>query len=380
MSAHFLAIVPVVIWVYLAAFRGGFWLAPYRVSNADRAPVRVPRVVAIIPARNEAPVIASAVTSLLQQEGGENLQLIVVDDGSTDGTAETARAAAETAGKSSRVTVLTGSEIGSGWTGKLWALSQGITAAEALDADYFLFTDADIWHAPASVATLTGYAAAHDCDLVSRMVRLSSATLPERLLIPAFVFFFFKLYPPAWVASARHRLAAAAGGCVLIRPAVLRRIGGIASIRSHIIDDCALARAVKSTGGRISLELVRDTRSLRVYGRAGEISAMIARTAFAQLGHSYLAVLGTVIGMFLTYLLPVCLLMSSDLTLAGCGLAAVLLMSLCYLPMVRFYELSPLWCLCLPPVALFYLGAVIRSAAEHARGIGGRWKGRVQDA
>jgi hopene-associated glycosyltransferase HpnB len=380
MSAHLLALLPVIIWVYLAAFRGGFWLAPYRLPAADPAPVRAPRVLAIIPARNEAPVIGAAVTSLLQQHGGESLRLIVVDDGSTDGTAEAVRAAAHAAAKAASVTVITGSEVASGWTGKLWALSQGISAAEALDVDYFLFTDADIWHAPASVAALTAYAEAHNCDLVSRMVKLSTATRAERLLIPAFVFFFFKLYPPAWVASRRHRLAAAAGGCVLIRPAALRRSGGIASIRSHIIDDCALARAVKGTGGRISLELVRDTRSLRVYGRAGEISAMIARTAFAQLGHSYLAVLGTVIGMFVTYLLPVCLLVSCDLTLAGCGLAAVLLMGVCYLPMVRFYQLSPLWCLCLPLVSVFYLGAIIRSAAEHARGIGGRWKGRVQDA
>jgi hopene-associated glycosyltransferase HpnB len=379
MSAHLFAVLPVFIWLYLTTLRGGFWLTPYRLPETAVG-ARTRRVVVIIPARNEAPVIAVAVTSLLQQQRGDVLKLIVVDDGSSDGTAEAVRAAAHAAGKDSVVSVITGTEVLRGWTGKLWALSQGVSAAQALDADYFLFTDADIQHAPDSVAALAAYADTHDCDVVSRMVRLSTATRAERLFIPAFVFFFFKIYPPAWVASPRHTLAAAAGGCLLIRPAALRRIGGIEAIRSHIIDDCALARAVKSTGGRVSLELVRDTRSLRIYRSAGEISAMIARTAFAQLGHSYLAVVGAVLGMFVTYLLPVCLLVSADLGLAGCGLAALLLMSLCYLPMVRFYGLSPAWCLCLPPVAVFYLGAVIRSTAEHARGIGGRWKGRVQDA
>ena len=212
------------------------------------------------------------------------------------------------------------------------------------------------------------------------MVKLSADRFAERLLIPAFVFFFLKLYPPAWVASARHRLAAAAGGCLLIRPGALARIGGVQAIRSHIIDDCALARAVKDSGGRVALELTRETQSLRVYRSAAEIGAMISRTAFAQLGHSYLWLAATLAGMFFTYLLPAVLLFSGDPLLICLGLAALLLMSLCYLPTVRFYGLPPPWCLSLPLIAAFYSGAVIHSAVQYARGSGGRWKGRVQDA
>jgi hopene-associated glycosyltransferase HpnB len=379
MSAYLLAVLPVLAWLYLLVLRGGFWRTRYPLEDAAAAaPGR--RVVVVIPARNEAPLIGAAVSSLLQQQFSGTVHLVLVDDGSSDGTAEAARAASRALSQESRLTIITGGEVRPGWTGKLWALAQGVAAAEALEADYFLFTDADIEHGPQSLTRLTGYAEAHNCDLVSHMVRLSTASRAERLLIPAFVFFFFMIYPPAWVASARHRLAAAAGGCILIRPAALHRIGGLASICSHIIDDCALARTVKNSGGRISLQLVRETCSLRVYASAGEISAMIARTAFAQLGHSYLAVMGTVVGMLLIYLLPVLLLVSGDPVLGCCGLAALLLMALCYLPMVRFYGLATPWCLCLPPVAVFYLAAVIRSALEHARGTGGRWKGRVQDA
>jgi len=253
-------------------------------------------------------------------------------------------------------------------------------AAAELDPDYFLFTDADTCHGSTSVASLVADAEAHDLDLVSRMVKLSTASFAERLLIPAFVFFFFKLYPPAWVAAPDRKLAAAAGGCMLIRPQALARAGGVQAIRSQIIDDCALARAVKASGGRISLELAADTRSLRDYASATEIGAMISRTAFAQLRHSYLLLAATLLGLFLTYLLPAGLLLAADPPRVYWGLAALLLMSSCYLPMVRYYGLSPLWSLCLPVVALFYAGAVIHSAVQYARGSGGRWKGRVQDA
>jgi hopene-associated glycosyltransferase HpnB len=267
-----------------------------------------------------------------------------------------------------------------GWTGKLWALSQGVAAADELNADYFLFTDADTCHGSTSVASLVADAEAHQRDLVSRMVRLSTATTAERLLIPAFVFFFFKLYPPAWVAAPERKLAAAAGGCILIRPEALARAGGLKTIRSRIIDDCALARAVKDSGGRISLALAADTRSLRGYASPTEIGAMISRTAFAQLRHSYLLLGATLLGLFFTYLLPAGLLLSADPPLVYWGLAALFLMSLCYLPVVRFYRLSPLWSLCLPVIAIFYSGAVIHSAVQYARGSGGKWKGRVQDA
>jgi hopene-associated glycosyltransferase HpnB len=373
------AVVPVLIWVYLAVGRGGFWrVAPQRGVIPPASAAR--SVVVLIPARNEAAVIGTAVASLARQSFNGRIHLIVIDDGSTDGTAEAARAAAHAAGVLARFELLRGAALASGWTGKLWALSQGVAAASAHGPDYLLFSDADICHGPTSVASLVADAEAHDCDLVSHMVRLSTASFAERLLIPAFVFFFFKLYPPAWVADPKRKLAAAAGGCLLIRPQALARAGGLARIRSRIIDDCALARLIKDSGGRISLQLATDTRSLRNYHSSTEIGAMISRTAFAQLGHSYLLLAATLLGLFLTYLLPAALLFTGDRSLAYLGLAAVLLMSLCYLPMVRYYGRSALWSLCLPLVAIFYGGALIHSASQYARGRGGQWKGRVQDA
>jgi len=379
MSLYGIAVIPVLIWVYLLIGRGQFWRVAARRA-AILPPPAARRVAVVIPARNEAAVIGTTVASLVRQSFDGVIHLIVIDDDSTDGTAEVASAAARAAGALPRLTLLRSAALPVGWTGKLWALSQGVAAAAELNADYFLFTDADTCHGPTSVASLVADAEAHDRDLVSRMVRLSTATAAERLLIPAFVFFFFKLYPPAWIAAPERKLAAAAGGCILIRPQALARAGGLQAIRSQIIDDCALARAVKDSGGRISLELTKETRSLRSYASATEIGAMISRTAFAQLRHSYLLLAATLLGLFFAYLLPAGLLLVADPPLVYWGLTALLLMSLCYLPTVRFYGLSPLWSLCLPLIALFYTGAVIHSAVQYARGSGGKWKGRAQDA
>jgi len=374
-----IAAIPVLIWVYLLTGRGGFWRVAAHCTPL-LPPAALRKVVVLIPARNEASLVGAAVTSLAQQAFNGFIHLIVVDDGSSDGTADAAAAAARATGALPRLTVIRGAPLPCGWTGKLWALSQGLTAAAEHSPDYLLFTDADVYHGRDSVASLVATAEAHDRDLVSHMVKLSTTTSAERLLIPAFVFFFFKLYPPAWIAAPRCKLAAAAGGCTLVRPQALARIGGLQAIRSHIIDDCALARAVKDSGGRIWLELTRDSRSLRAYGSSAEIGAMISRTAFAQLGHSYVVLTATLLGLFFTYLLPAVLLFVGDPLLVCLGAAALLLMSLCYLPMVRFYDLSRLWCVCLPPIAVFYLGAVIHSAVQYTRGSGGKWKGRIQDA
>jgi hopene-associated glycosyltransferase HpnB len=372
-----LAALPVVIWLYLLLARGGFWRAA-SVCAVPGEPTAQRRVTAIIPARNEVAVIAAAIRSLARQQFPGELQIVVVDDGSTDGTAAAAVTSAQACGACGRVQVLRGAPLPQGWTGKLWAQAQGVTAAQALRPDYLLFTDADIEHGTGVVASLVASAEAAGLDLVSNMVRLSVASAAERLLIPAFVFFFFMLYPPRWVASPGQRLAAAAGGCILIRPQILARVGGVAAIRASIIDDCALARAVKGCGGRISLALTRDSRSLRVYQSYREIGAMISRTAFAQLRHSYLLLAATLAGLLLTYLLAPALLLGGA-PYAWFGLAALGLMTLCYLPMVRFYGLSPLWAVCLPVIAAFYMGAVIHSAAQFARGRGGLWKGRSQD-
>ncbi|MBV8342418.1 MAG: glycosyltransferase [Gammaproteobacteria bacterium] len=372
------AALPLLTWLYLLVGRGGFWRVAPRPLPA--APPRAgARVIVVIPARNEAGVIGRAVASLARQVFDGLIHIIVVDDGSSDDTARAAADAARAAGADARFTLLEGSALPAGWTGKLWALSQGVATAAQLEADFLLFTDADIWHRPDSIASLVAEAQAGNRDLVSRMVKLSTATFAERALIPAFVFFFFKLYPPAWVADPGSSLAAAAGGCILIRPAALDRAGGLMAIRSHIIDDCALARAVKESGGRLTLELAEDSRSLRGYASLAAIGAMISRSAFAQLRHSWLLLVATLVGLLLTYLLPALLLFSGDAALVCLGLAALALMSLCYLPMVRYYRLSALWSLCLPAIALFYMGALIHSGVQHARGRGGRWKGRVQD-
>ncbi|HUA88076.1 MAG TPA: glycosyltransferase [Steroidobacteraceae bacterium] len=363
-------------WAYLLLGRGFFWRIRPAATLAGAA---AGRVIAVIPARNERASIGATVESLLRQHFAGTLHVVVVDDGSSDGTAQAATDAAAAAAGSERVRIIRGAALPPGWTGKLWALSQGVAVAEGLAPDFLLFTDADIAHEPGSVAGLVGRAQADRRDLVSRMVLLETGSGAERLLIPAFVFFFFMLYPPAWVASARHRLAAAAGGCVLIRPAMLQRIGGVQAIRGRIIDDCALAQAVKDAGGRTWIEATQHTRSLRRYVTAAEIETMIARTAFAQLRHSW-ALLGvTVVGLAVTFLAPVALALVAGGAAAWIAGAAWVLMSLCYLPTVRFYRLPAPWCVSLPVSAVLYLKATVLSAWRYAHGAGGRWKDRVQD-
>jgi hopene-associated glycosyltransferase HpnB len=362
-----LASLSLLIWLFLLLGRGWFWRVSTLQESAGARQLEPGRVVAIIPARNEADVIAEAVDSLLAQQFDGELRLIVVDDDSSDRTGELARR--------SGVTVIQGAPLAAGWTGKLWAMQQGVAAADDLNADFFLFTDADIRHDPANLASLIGMAQAKNLDLVSHMVKLHCATWAEKFTIPAFVFFFLKLYPPRWIASQKFKIAGAAGGCVLIRPAMLTRIAGLAAIRGEVIDDCSLARAVKRSGGRLWLGLTSTTRSIRPYRGLGEIGKMISRSAFRQLDHSLLLLVGSVLGLVVTYLVPPVLGLSGNYV----ALAAWLLMTFCYLPMVRFYGLNPLWALTLPLTACFYLGATVHSAVSYWRGRGGDWKGRTQD-
>jgi hopene-associated glycosyltransferase HpnB len=384
--AHAVAALPLSIWIYLLLARGGFWrvsraLPPQSSMTAGiGASGRVGRrVTAVVPARNEAASIGRAVSSLLAQMLVPPIHVIIVDDGSTDGTAEKASEAAAAAGASERLTVLRGAPPAPGWTGKLWAMAQGVAASVAHSPDFLLLTDADIEYVPGEVAALADRADGENLDLVSLMVRLATVTFAERCLIPAFVFFFLKLYPPAWIASSRSSVAGAAGGCMLIRPASLARAGGLAAIRGCIIDDCALARAVKSSGGRVRLGLARQARSLRVYGSFAEIGAMISRTAFNQLRHSYPVLAAALVGLLVTYLAPPLLLLTREPLVMSFGAAAWLLMTLCYMPMIRFYRVSVFYALTLPAVALFYAAATVHSAVQYAAGRGGRWKGRAQD-
>jgi len=373
------ALAPAAIWLYLLLGRGGFWRMPHAPPEGE-LPARAPRVVAIIPARNEAAVVGSAIRSLARQEYPGEFQIVLVDDDSTDGTADAARLAAP----AGLLTIVRAASLPSGWSGKLWAVAEGIRYAQALNPDYFLLTDADIVHPPENLATLVVRSELSGYDLVSYMAMLECRTLAERALIPAFVLFFFMLYPPAWIRSARHSTAGAAGGCMLIRRAMLDRIGGIRSIAGNLIDDCALARAVKNGGGRVWLGLSPRTRSTREYATFSEIGSMISRTAFAQLQYSPLLLIGTVLGLLITYLAPPLLAIGAiwhgSAYAAGLGAFAWLLMSIAYCPIVRYYRRSPLWAPLLPLVAAFYLGATVHSAVSHWRGRGGMWKGRVATA
>jgi hopene-associated glycosyltransferase HpnB len=360
-----LAVLPLVIWLYLLLGRGGFWRI--FVERPGRQARR--RVVAVIPARNEAAVIGHALHSLSPQVE----HIVVVDDSSGDNTGAIARESGK------KVSVISGKPLVFGWTGKLWALAQGVAFAKTLAPDYLLFTDADIEHGPGSVAELVALAEERELDLASYMVRLACITTAEKALMPAFVFFFLKLYPPKWIAAPGSKTAGAAGGCMLIRTEALDSIGGLAAIRSEVIDDCALARAMKRSGGRIWMGLTRDASSVRSYGGFGEIGRMISRTAFNQLHHSAVLLAGTIFGLLATYTLPPLLLFTGQPLPMALGAIAWVLMSIAYLPMVRFYDRSPLWSLALPLIALFYLGATVHSAVQYWRGRGGEWKGRSQD-
>lgn len=372
------AVTTAAVWVYLLAFRGGFW----RIGRDGAAPAAAPArtVVAVIPARDEAEVIGAAVVSLLAQDYAGRLDIVIIDDHSSDGTAAVACAAAAAAGGADRVTVAPAAAVPAGWTGKLWAMRQGAAIAAARRPDYLLLTDADIVHAGDNLRRLVARAEAGGFDLVSLMVRLHCRGLWERLLVPAFVFFFFKLYPPRWVADSGREIAAAAGGCMLLRSAALRRIGGIDSIRSEIIDDCALARRVKAVG-RVWLGIAHDTRSVRPYGSWRPLWDMIARCAFAQLGYSGALLAGTVAGMALTYLAPPLLvLLSGSVVGVALGGAAWLAMAAAFLPILRAYRCPALVAPLLPAIAAFYMAATIGSAVQFWRGRGGAWKGRFQAA
>jgi|SRR5271166_2566705 len=369
----------VLVWLYLLLAHGRFWmvqrLGPETAPLADAGPIAI-----VIPARNEAAVIGKAVTSLLQQSYAGSIHIFVVDDSSTDNTAPAAREAALRFGHANALTVLAGQSLPTGWSGKLWAVQQGIEQALGLRPRFLLLTDADVQHAPDSIATLVAVAEGGGYDLASFMVKLHCRSVAEKLLIPAFVFFFFLLYPPEWIRDPRRDTAGAAGGCMLIRPAALERAGGIAAIRREIIDDCALAAAVKRNRGKVWLGVTPDTRSLRAYGSFAEIERVIARTAFNQLRHSAWLLMGAIAGLALTYLLPLALLFSQSRSLAILGAVAYLLTFIAYLPMVRFYRLSPLWGVTLPISAAFYMWATLHSAVRYWSGRGGEWKGRAQDA
>lgn len=388
-----------VIWLYLTFLHGRFWWADQRLSPwpiatpqgasspGDEAP-HWPRVVAVIPARNEADVVAETVRSLLSQDYPTSLHIVLVDDHSEDGTAAAARAGAEQAGLPDRLEIITGAARPPGWTGKMWAVSQGVAAARARfpDASWLLLTDADIAHHPTNLRELMQKALGDGTPghppygLVSLMVRLHCRDGWERLLIPAFVYFFQQLYPFPRVNDPRSSMAGAAGGCMLVRWAVLEEVGGIDSIASRMIDDCALAAQIKPKAP-VWLGLSAQTRSQRPYEGLEGIWKMVARTAYTQLRYSPWLLGGTVLGLILTYLAaPLCLALGLAFEawmMAALGGLAWALMTLTYRPTLRLYGLPAWFGLSLPLAAALYTLMTIDSAWSHWRGRGGAWKGRI---
>jgi hopene-associated glycosyltransferase HpnB len=379
MSWMVLGLAALAIWLYLLSARGGFWLANHRDGAV---PVGViehwPSVVAVVPARNEADVIGQSLESLLRQDYPGSLRIVLVDDSSEDGTSLRAAEAVKSVDSRHRVDILTGSALPAGWTGKLWALQQGIAfGTSSKSPDFLLLTDADIGHSADAVRSLVTRAECHGFVLVSLMSELSCTTWAERFLIPAFVFFFQMLYPFSWIARKELGIAAAAGGCMLVRREVLEQAGGIDAIRSEIIDDCSLARRLKDQG-KIWLGLTRRARSLRPYGGFAEIGRMISRSAYAQLHYSPLLLLGTVLGMLLVYVAPVLLAVFGTGVAQWTGICAWLLMTVAFQPILRFYRVSPLWGLALPAIGAAYTMFVLNSAFQFWQGRGGMWKGRAQ--
>jgi hopene-associated glycosyltransferase HpnB len=354
-------------WLYLFCAHGLYWrsipeLAPAAPPARREAAARVD---VIVPARDEAATIAPVMASLLEQDY-PLFGVILVDDNSSDDTAERA-------GRSAQLRVMRGQSKPEGWSGKMWALSQGVAAG---DAPLILFTDADIVHDGRHLSTLVRHLEDARLDMVSEMVLLNCESLAERALVPAFVYFFQMLYPFSRVNDARSRVAAAAGGTVLIRRAVLERIGGIEAIKAALIDDVSLARAVKTAGGSIFLGHSGLAASVRPYPRFADIWQMVARTAFTQLRYSAVLLAGTVAGLTLVWLLPPAIALFGHGWERACGVAACVLAAGSYLPTLLRYRRTALWVLALPLIAVFYMAATVGSAVDHWRGTGARWKSR----
>ncbi len=377
-AAFVLAAAALAVWIYLIAFRGGFWRAgPW--LGASPAPARWPAVAAVVPARDEAETIAAAVSSILAQDYPGALSVVVVDDQSAD---ETAAIVAALAADASRPLVLVaGRPLPAGWVGKPWALAQGVERAQRAGAPRYLwFSDADIAHAPDVLARLVAHAEAEDRALVSVMARLDCRGFWARLLIPAFVFFFQKLYPFRWVADPARPTAAAAGGCVLVRAEALARAGGIAALAHAVIDDCALAARIKPEGP-IWLGFAQGVRSLRPYAGLGAIWSMVARSAFTELRYSTVRLALTVAAMALAYLTPPTAAVwgaaLGDPRLVGLGGGAWALMVVAYGPTLRLYGQPWAAGLLLPLAGALYAAMTVSSALRYWRGAGGRWKGRI---
>ncbi|GGQ13946.1 glycosyl transferase family 2 [Streptomyces pseudogriseolus] len=366
-------------WLWLLLFQGWFWRTDVRLP-ASRDPDAWPDVCVVVPARDEAAVLPASLPSLLAQDYPGRAEVVLVDDGSTDGTGDLARELARRQG-GLPLRVVSPGEPSAGWTGKLWAVRHGMELARARDPEYLLLTDADIAHAPDSLRRLVAAARTGGFDLVSQMARLRVESLWERLVVPAFVYFFAQLYPFRRISRPGSRTAAAAGGCVLLRADAAARARIPDAVRHAVIDDVAVARAVGRSGGRIWLGLADGVDSVRPYPRLRDLWRMVSRSAYAQLRHSPLLLAGTVAGLTLVYLVPPAAVAvgaaAGSVPCALLGGAAWLVMAGTYVPMLRYYR-QPLWLAPLLPVTAFlYLLMTVDSAVQHRRGRGAAWKGRT---
>lgn len=364
------------IWLYLLTLRGGFWRA--KIDGVPAPPSTWPAVTAIVPARNEAPVIAYAIQSILQQDYPGKLNVILVDDHSSDATRTEAWQAAQAIRQSDRLTIMSAPPLPSDWSGKVWAMQQGFLAAqrEPHDTPLLWFTDADIDHDKYALSTLVCHAEAKQLTMASCMVKLQNNTTPEKLMIPAFIYFFQILYPFAWINRPKHPQAGAAGGAMLVRRAALESLGGLTCIQHALIDDCALGKALKQKGP-IWLGLTQDSTSIRGYAKLNEIWMMIARTAYTQLHYSPAWLIVCVSGMAITFGLPIGLTLCGPFPATFIAGMAWAMMTLSYLPILRLYQQNYLWAILLPITTILYLGATLDSARRYYAGSGGQWKGRA---
>lgn len=381
-------------WIGLLVGRGFFWWPSPRLeppAPGENPPERA--VVAVVPARNEAEILPRTLPTVLEQKRSGPFRVVLVDDRSEDGTAPAARAAAETVSAGDRLEVVDGGPLPAGWSGKVRAMDRGVEAAsagarpQAERPDFLWFTDADVAHEPWVLGALVAKAEAESLDLVSVMATLRVDSAWDRLLVPAFVYFFAKLYPFRFVGDPSRRNAGAAGGCVLIRRRALERAGGLEKIRSALIDDCALGRLIKRTGGRIWLGYSRGVRSVRGHGSLESVWEMVARSAYTQLGHSPLNLAGTILGMLFLYALaPVACMaggiagalgVAGAIPLLALGGAAWALMAASFVPLLRHHGVGWAVAPLLPVAGVLYTAMAVSSAWRHWRGRGGAWKGRT---
>jgi hopene-associated glycosyltransferase HpnB len=378
-----LAALSLAAWCHLVFAHGRYWLCDQRLDGRAPDPARWPSVVAVVPARDEAEVLPEALRSLLDQDYPGELRILLVDDESDDGTADVAAELARSHPAGTRLNVVKTPPRPPGWVGKMWALETGVreAAGAGLEPEHWLLTDADVAHGRDDLRRLVAKAEADSLDLVSEMVLLHAGRGLGLLLVPAFVYFFQKLYPFPRVNDPRARTAAAAGGCVLVRRAALARAGGITALRGEVIDDCALGRNVKRSGGRIWLGLSERERSIRPYRSIADVWNMVARSAFTQLRHSTLVLIGSTLGLALLYVLPPVVALGfglhRDPVAGSLAAAAWLLQAASFVPTLALYGRSPWLGLALPLAGLLYTGMTIDSARRHWRNQGAHWKGRA---